>query len=56
MVTENNREQSTVLLGDLYSVRIKLVQSEVRDPERVRETRGLSENQAIGGDLQDRRR
>jgi hypothetical protein len=23
--TENNREQSTVLLGDLYSVRMKLV-------------------------------
>jgi hypothetical protein len=28
--TENNRGQSTVLLGDLYSVRMKLVQSEIQ--------------------------
>jgi hypothetical protein len=27
--TENNREQSIVLLGDLYSVGMKLVQSEM---------------------------
>jgi hypothetical protein len=30
METENNREQSTVLLGDLYSVRMNLVQSEIQ--------------------------
>jgi hypothetical protein len=30
MATENNKEQWTVLLGDLYSVRMKLVQSEIQ--------------------------
>jgi hypothetical protein len=43
MATEHNREQSAVLLGDLYSVCIKLVQSEIqRSRERERESRDSS--------------
>jgi hypothetical protein len=40
MATENEREQSTVLLGELYSVHMKLVQSEIqRSRERVKRVR-----------------
>jgi hypothetical protein len=43
MATENNREQSNVLL-ELYSVRMKLVQSEIqRSRYRIRETHYLVE-------------
>jgi hypothetical protein len=39
VATKNNRGQATVLLGDLYSVRMKLVQSEIQTSrERIRET------------------
>jgi hypothetical protein len=51
MATENNKEQSTVLFGYLYSGRIKLVQSEIqRSRERIQETetRDESENQTTG--------
>jgi hypothetical protein len=50
MATENKREKSTVLLGDLYSVRMKLVQSEIQtarerfgDPENSRDERPVRE-------------
>jgi hypothetical protein len=40
VATENNKGQSTVRLGDLYSVRMKLVQSEIQTSRaRIRETR-----------------
>jgi predicted RNA-binding protein with PIN domain len=40
MATESNREQSTFLLGDLHSVRMKLLQSEIRrSRERIRESK-----------------
>jgi hypothetical protein len=43
MATEHNREKSTVLLCDLYSVRMKLVQSEIqRSRKRIQETRDSS--------------
>jgi hypothetical protein len=49
MTKENNREQSTVVLGDLYSVRMKLAQSEIqRSRERIRETGDQSENRTQG--------
>jgi hypothetical protein len=49
MAKENNIQQSTVLLGDLYSIRMKLVQSEIqRSRQRIRETGDQSENQIIG--------
>jgi hypothetical protein len=55
--TEHNRRQSTALLGDLYSVSMKLVQSEIQTSrERIGETRDHSENQTTGRGLQDRRR
>jgi hypothetical protein len=37
--TENNGGKSTVQIGDLYSVRMKLAHSEIAQPERVRESR-----------------
>jgi hypothetical protein len=42
--TENNREKSTVLLGDLHYIRMKLVQS-VFQRSRIEKTRGQSEIQ-----------
>jgi hypothetical protein len=47
--TENNREQSTVLLGDLYCVRMKLVQTEIQR-SRIEETRDRSEIQTAARD------
>jgi hypothetical protein len=57
MAMENNREQSTVLLGDVSSVRMKLIQAEIqRTRERIRETRDQFENQTTGRVSQDTRR
>jgi hypothetical protein len=55
--TENDRGQSTLQLGDLHSVSMKLDQSEIQTSrEGIRDTRNHSENQTTVRDLRRSRR